>query len=574
MPAFSPSGLYGLVDMGSNGIRFSITDVGGPTARSLPTVYQDRTGVSLYDAQYAESNTKGPIPQATIDEVVAALRRFRVVCKDFGVPETNVRVLATEATRTAVNSEDFRKQIKDATGWEVDMLSKEMEGRIGAMGVASSFKHVEGLVMDLGGGSTQLTYLTTDSAGTTITSPIGSISFPYGAAALTQQLSTLSSTQGPSAAKDDLASTIKSQFRQAYSDLQLPESLRRLAMHHGLTLYLSGGGFRGWGFLHMSRHKVSPYPIPIINGFSISKHAWSQTTDIEELAALAVRAEEGHGVFRVSKRRAAQVPAVAFLVNCVVEALPFVRDVRFCQGGVREGFLYDSLPPAVKMQDPLCAATSVLGPEDAGRIAEVLCASLPGKCYLDRQVPAVFSMEICRAIADCMYLGSSHTKETRSLNALMMPLTGALAGVHGVGHSERAVLALALRRRWDGEVPKPWDEVVDRLRGVLSPQEGWWAEYLGVVAGLLGEVYPAGRVGTKARLKVASQWAEGLGKKGLYQGVRVRLRGREGEEVLKRETLTALVEGWEKVGKKKHWVRGFGVPVEVDIELVPMDEGL
>lgn len=35
------------------------------------------------------------------------------------------------------------------------MLTKEMEGRIGALGVASSFHEVEGLVMDLGGASHQ-----------------------------------------------------------------------------------------------------------------------------------------------------------------------------------------------------------------------------------------------------------------------------------------------------------------------------------------------------------------------------------------------------------------------------------
>ena len=63
----------------------------------------------------------------------------------------NVRVLATEATRTAENSVDYRRQIKEITGWDVDMLPKEAEGRIGAMGVASSFASVEGLVMDLGG---------------------------------------------------------------------------------------------------------------------------------------------------------------------------------------------------------------------------------------------------------------------------------------------------------------------------------------------------------------------------------------------------------------------------------------
>ena len=45
----------------------------------------------------------------------------------------------------------YREQIKEATGWEVDLLSKEDEGRIGAMGVASSFDSVDGLVMDLGG---------------------------------------------------------------------------------------------------------------------------------------------------------------------------------------------------------------------------------------------------------------------------------------------------------------------------------------------------------------------------------------------------------------------------------------
>lgn len=52
-----------------------------------------------------------------------------------------------------MNSEDFRNEIRKVTGWDVDMLTKEMEGRIGAMGVASGFgaEGVEGLVMDLGG---------------------------------------------------------------------------------------------------------------------------------------------------------------------------------------------------------------------------------------------------------------------------------------------------------------------------------------------------------------------------------------------------------------------------------------
>jgi retrograde regulation protein 2 len=133
----------------SNGIRFSISDL-TPPARALPTVFQDRAAISLYDAQY-QSGDKGPIPQDVINQILAALARFKITCTDFGVANDKIRILATEATRTAVNSSKFRQQIKDATDWDVDMLPKEIEGRIGALGVASSFSDVEGLVMDLGG---------------------------------------------------------------------------------------------------------------------------------------------------------------------------------------------------------------------------------------------------------------------------------------------------------------------------------------------------------------------------------------------------------------------------------------
>lgn len=65
-------------------------------------------GNSGSGSRQQEAPRRGPIPQGVIDDVVAGLRRFAVVCQDFGVPEGRVKVLATEATRTAVNSEDFR----------------------------------------------------------------------------------------------------------------------------------------------------------------------------------------------------------------------------------------------------------------------------------------------------------------------------------------------------------------------------------------------------------------------------------------------------------------------------------
>lgn len=64
-----------------------------------------------------------------------------------------MKILATEATRTAINSEEFRKEVERVTGWEVGLLSHEEEGRVGALGAGSSLGEVEGLVCDLGGES-------------------------------------------------------------------------------------------------------------------------------------------------------------------------------------------------------------------------------------------------------------------------------------------------------------------------------------------------------------------------------------------------------------------------------------
>ncbi|KAL2392345.1 Retrograde regulation protein 2 [Exophiala dermatitidis] len=607
----APSSLYGLVDMGSNGIRFSITDLSPSTARCLPTVYQDREGISLFDAQYS-TGVKGPIPQETIDEVLCALLKFKTACRDFGVPDTNIRVLATEATRNAVNSEDFRRQIKDATGgWEVDLLPKEAEGRIGALGVASSFESVEGLVMDLGGGSTQITWMIAKD-GKVQTSPKGSISFPYGAAALTRQLAGLSesgsdetesvkksppskqkpwpslireasSSSDPSSSEQtpttraELSEQMKSQFRQAYEDLELPESLRHKAKHSGLTLYLSGGGFRGWGYLLMSQHRVSPYPIPIINGFCVAKREFQQTATIS-----AVAAEQS--VFRISKRRAAQVPAVSFLVNALVEALPMISSIRFCQGGVREGFLFDTLDSSVRAQNPLAAATAQYGSVSAAEIGDLLRSGLPGENDLGRSLPATFTRSLIRALADLMYIHLTLPKESRAVSALHAPLTGVLASAHGISHADRAILALALSARWDPEgelLPPPYGDLRTRLRNTLTHQEVFWANYLGALAALVGTVYPAGRVTEPPRLKLAARWADGLGKKGLSQGVVLQITCAKQQEqnstpevhdpMTTPPVLNPLVHELEKLGKKKNRVggeHGYGVPIEVEIERV------
>jgi len=85
---------------GSNGIRFSITDLSKPTTRTMPSIFGERAGISLYDAQHPkDSKDKVPIPEETIVDVLQCMVRFKNVCKEYGVPDENIEVVATEATR-------------------------------------------------------------------------------------------------------------------------------------------------------------------------------------------------------------------------------------------------------------------------------------------------------------------------------------------------------------------------------------------------------------------------------------------------------------------------------------------
>lgn len=556
-----------LVDMGSNGIRCSISDLSPPTARAMPTIYQDRCGISLYDAQY-QSGKKIPVPQAIINDIVATLLQFRRTCEDFQVPNDRVRVVATEATRNALNSDDFRQQIEQATGWKVEMLAKEEEGRIGALGVASSFGSIKGLVMDLGGGSIQMTWMISED-GEVKTSSKGAVSFPYGAAALMMRLGDVGV-----AGHDSLREEMSASFEKALQELDLPESLigdageergRTLdndaGKEKGLTLYLSGGGFRGWGYILMSLHAVTPYPIPIINGFRVPKSSF--------LPNLDEYSSDPESTFRISARRASQVPAITFLIKTLAKSIPSISYIHFAQGGIREGLLFSSLPPAVMSQHPLVAATQIYAPPSTSLLYRLLKGSVPDLRHFTPNPPPVLrSSAFLTATIHLLYAHASFFKDIRAAAALRCTTTGLLGNAHGLSHTDRALLALALCERWGGELSPVDEEFLSKLQELVGPKASWWAKYFGRMAGGIGELFPAGVVRHEEEqlTKIYTTW-DTVEKKDPWEDIVHARIGVEIEGV--RDTIGHWRREMEKVGKKKNWVggrEGWGVKVRATVD--------
>lgn len=179
--------------------------------------------------------------------------------------------------------------------------------------------------MDLGGGSVQLSWIVSPD-GECRTSRDSAQSLPYGAARLTKLLKTCDNDT-----LRDLWLKVEKDFVSAYKALEVPAEIEATAASNGgINLYLSGGGFRAWGHILMSMHNTngsdnSPYPIPIINGYHVDSSTFFNTE--------IVKGEEDYrDVFRISKRRASQIPAVLFLISALRTTLTNVKEVFFCQG--------------------------------------------------------------------------------------------------------------------------------------------------------------------------------------------------------------------------------------------------
>lgn len=557
----------------SNGIRCSISDLTPPTTRVIPTVHFHRVNISLYEAQIdPDTGNRIPIPTSVIKRVVSAILRFQIICVEIGVPATNIRLIATEATRTALNSSQFTNSIYEATGVEVELLRKEQEGIVGAWGIASSFSDVEGLALDLGGGSMQMTWIISH-AGEVQISPKGSVSFPYGAAALTQKLADLKrgkSKADAKKAKEEFRREMADNFRFAFETLQIPDSLLQKARDHGgFPLYLSGGGFRGWGYLLLYLHQTQgqSYPISIINGYSAPKKDFEDTETLKEVARTA------HEIFRVSDRRRKQVPSVAFLVKTLAESLPHgIREAHFCQGGVREGVLFRDMLPVVRQQDPLEVATARYAPKSAQAIAALILAALPRPSKsAGRSVPPSITIHLIQAFTNALYFHSTMSKELSSSAALYSTSTGILASTHGIPHSHRALLALMLQERYGGELPPRDVDFKSHLQGILTPEEVWWTRYIGKLGLVLAQLYPIGSIDTfKPRIIPSSRWATGLGKKGKKEGLHltISIQKVEYDPTHLKEELRRDVQKIEKVGKRKNWIGGrdgWGVKVLVSV---------
>lgn len=159
---------FAAVDIGSNSVRLSIAEL---RKGKLVAVHQDREVTRLGEGVFRNGSLD---PQA-MARTLKVLRRFHRAVQTWAVER--VRVVATSAMRDCNNAQVFREWIKSATGWNVDVISGTEEGRLIHLGVISKLRvrPAELLLIDLGGGSCELTLSSRGHIKEVVTLPLGAV---------------------------------------------------------------------------------------------------------------------------------------------------------------------------------------------------------------------------------------------------------------------------------------------------------------------------------------------------------------------------------------------------------------
>jgi exopolyphosphatase/guanosine-5'-triphosphate,3'-diphosphate pyrophosphatase len=144
----SQAHIVAAIDVGTNAVRLEIARA-RPDG-SLETLHQERDPIRPGDGVFLD----GRMPPEVEQRLVATLRRYGALCRRH---RAIVRAVATSAIREAKNGPDVVKRVRAAAGIDLEVVSGREEARLICAGVLRGRPHhAPALVLDVGGGSTEV----------------------------------------------------------------------------------------------------------------------------------------------------------------------------------------------------------------------------------------------------------------------------------------------------------------------------------------------------------------------------------------------------------------------------------
>lgn len=187
-----------LIDIGSNTVRLVIFNIDANSYYDISELQNIKVSARL--VQYVKN---GKMNQKGIDVLTGLVGSYLKIIEEYQVDQ--VIPVATAAVRNSSNVQDILNHIREHTGLEVRVLSDKEEAFYGNYAVRYTFNIYDGLSVDIGGGSTEVTLFKNKEV-------IHSHSFPFGAVSLKNQFFNGKDHNDPEAIKET-AKWVRKQFK-------------------------------------------------------------------------------------------------------------------------------------------------------------------------------------------------------------------------------------------------------------------------------------------------------------------------------------------------------------------------
>jgi len=442
-----------IIDIGSNSVRLVVYE---GLSRSPTPLFNEKILCGLG----AHIASTGRLDDVGVERALTALRRFRMLAMQTGADQ--IHTLATAAAREAENGPDFIKRAEKVLGHEIHVLTGREEAYYAALGIVCGFHRPKGVSADMGGGSVEFTAIDGQPTGEGLTLPLGGLRLQDEA--------------------DGCVRKAREIVRQALKSNPV------LKKANGGTFYAVGGTWRALGRLHMASVK---YPLLVMHNYQISRdEAIRMCKRLMKQEGTTVR-----GAQAVSSNRRPLLPYGAVLLYEIIKLMKPDRIV-FSGLGVREGYLYSLLPPAVKKADPLIVASEEIAvlrarsPKHARDLIKWTEAAFKTFGVKENHDEKRYRKAAC-LMADINWRTHPDYRGDQALNIISN------ANIVGVDHPGRTYMAMASYYRHQGLIA---DDVSPTIRSIAPQRLAERAKLLGALF-RVGYLFSAAMPGILPRTK-------------------------------------------------------------------------
>lgn len=317
--------LYGALDLGTNNCRLLIARPARDGFRVVDSFSRIvRLGVGL--------SRTGRLDDAAMERAYEALMLCGERVAKKGVDSSRLMAVATQACRQADNGAAFIERVREGTGLRLRIIDPVEEARLSVEGCLNLFddRAEAVLVVDVGGGSTELSWLKRGDGGFVLE---GWMSAPIGVVTLAER------HPEPEAGKPDAIAAwyeaMVADMGEALSRAPIDPALREVFAAGRAHLVGTSGAITSLAGIHL---RLPRYQRNLVDGL------WMTRGDCEKAAERLIQlGPEGRAAEScIGPDRADLVLAGAAIMEAVQRAWPSER-VRVADRGLREGLLLQKM---------------------------------------------------------------------------------------------------------------------------------------------------------------------------------------------------------------------------------------